>query len=135
MSEEKIKTAPVVQPATELDEETRKSLLSQSDNEGQVIVHCSYYSMGESLRIWKTTFLTDRDSGHRSRLLHAENITFYPEWTEVPRGTTARFTLVFSKLPKGCKTFNLIEDIPQPGGFHIRNIQRNKEDVYRVRIE
>ena len=135
MGEEKIKTAPVLQPVIELDEQTVKSLEGYTDNEGQVIVHCSYYSTGESLRIWKTTFLTDRDSGHRSRLLHAENITFYPQWTEVPRGTTARFTLVFSPLPKGCKAFSLIEDIPQPGGFHIRNIRRNREDVYRVMIE
>ena len=134
MQNENVKLAPFVQPDFELDEKTRKSLLSDSENEGQVIVHCTYHSLGESLRIWKTTFLIDKETGHRSRLLHAGNITFYPEWMPVPPGTTARFTLVFSRLPKGCKVFSLLEDIPQMGGFHIKNIRRNKSDVYHVEI-
>lgn len=134
MSKENIQLAPVILPDVEIDEKTRKSLMSDSENEGQVIVHCAYHSLGESLRIWKTTFLVDKGSGHRSRLLHAENITFYPEWMPVPVGTTARFTLLFSRLPKGCKVFNLLEDIPQMGGFHIKNIRRNKSDVYHVEI-
>jgi len=134
MSKENIQLAPVILPDIKLDEKTRKSLLSDLGNEEQVIVHCTYHGQGDSLRIWKTTFLVDRDSGHRSRLLHAENITLYPEWMPVPMGTTARFTLVFSKLPRGCKTFSLFEEIPQPGAFHIKNIQRNKSDVYNVEI-
>lgn len=107
------------------------------EEEAQVTVHCSFTSTmsGEQIRIWKTTWLTDRDSTHRSRLLHAENITLYPEWTPVEQGTTLRFTLIFSALPKGCTAFDLIEIIPQPGAFHIRNIKRNKSDVYRVVID
>lgn len=134
MSNENIQPPPVILPEVVPDEKTKKSLLAYSENEGQVIVHCSYYSLGESLRIWKTTFLVDKDSSHRSRLLFAENITFYPEWMHVETGSTARFTLIFRSLPKSCKTFHLLEDIPQSGGFHIKNIRRNKSDVYHVQF-
>lgn len=64
----------------------------------------------------------------------AENITIAPVWMDVQAGTTARFTLIFAPLPKTCDSFNLFEDIPQSGGFHIRNIRRNTSDIYRVFI-
>jgi hypothetical protein len=53
----------------------------------------------------------------------------------VEYGQTLIFTLVFSGLPKECKSFDLMEKIPEPGGFEIRNIRRNSTDVYHVDIE
>ena len=44
------------------------------------------------------------------------------------------FTLVFSGLPKDCKSFDLREEIPEEGGFLVKNIKRNGTDVYRVKL-
>ena len=35
---------------------------------------------------------------------------------------------------EACKVFDLIEEIPESGGFKIYDIRRNKSDVYRVDI-
>ena len=122
-------------PAVTLDEKLKNELLSQVREEGTVIVHCTYTAAThEFIRIWNSTVLIDRQSGNRSRLLHAENITIAPVWMEVPEGSTARFTLIFAPLPKTCDSFDLFEDIPQAGGFHIKGILRNKSDIYRVVI-
>jgi hypothetical protein len=45
-----------------------------------------------------------------------------------------QFTLVFGGLPSGCKTFSLVEEIAQAGGFLVRGIKRNGVDVYRVTV-
>jgi hypothetical protein len=37
-------------------------------------------------------------------------------------------------LPKNCDSFDLIERIPEPGGFIYTNIKRNKTDVYHLVI-
>jgi hypothetical protein len=47
---------------------------------------------------------------------------------------SARFTLVFSALPKSCTSFDLFEDIPEGNGFFTGLISRNKSDVYSVEI-
>ena len=104
--------------------------------ESHVYVHCYFNNTGSEMliRIWKTTFLVDRDSGSRSKLVHAENISYAPEWTLVPDKKLFRFLLIFDALPRTCASFDLIEDIPQAGGFHIEGIMRNKTDVYHVDI-
>ena len=100
-----------------------------------VIVHCLYKAaMDGGIRIWNSTVLIDKASGDRSKMHHAENISIAPEWTYVPDGKTHRFTIIFTPLPKSCECFDLLEDIPQPGGFFIQNIRRNKSDVYHVKI-
>jgi hypothetical protein len=107
------------------------------EEEAQVVVHGYYKAttdLPEFIRIWKTTFLIPHDQYHKSRLLHFENISLFPQWTLVPTGAEYRFTLIFSGLPKGCKVFDLIEEIPQSGGFEIRDIKRNKTDVYHVKF-
>ncbi len=125
-------TAP---PAVIFDENLKEEILGQIREEGTVIVHCSYTALlDEGIRIWNSTVLVDRQSGSRSRLLHAENIPVAPVWMQIWAGTTARFTLIFAPLPKTCELFDLFEDIPLPGAFHIRDIRRNKSDVYRVTI-
>ncbi len=133
-TEEQVIT-PTATPAVKLDKRLKDELLTQIQEESMVIVHCSYDSLfGGGIRIWNSTVLIDHQSGDRSRLLHAENITIAPVWMEVPAGTTARFTLIFASLPKTCEVFDLYEDIPEEGGFHIKGIKRNKSDVYNVEI-
>lgn len=101
-----------------------------------VYVHCSFdNTLKDSLiRIWKTTFLVDQSSGAKSSLVHAENISMAPLWTIIPDNSIHNFILIFSALPKTCSRFDLIEEISQPGGFYIKNIQRNTRDVYHVVI-
>lgn len=107
--------------------------LTNIEEEKQVTVHCSCIGVSR-IRIWKSTFLVAHSSPHRSKLIYAENITLYPEWTPVEEVKKTRFTLVFTGLPKGCKQFDLIEDIPEPGGFIVRNIKRNNSDVYLIEV-
>lgn len=122
-------------PTVKLDNKLREEILSQIHEEGMVIVHCIYdAAMDGGIRIWPSTVLIDKASGERCKMHHAENITIAPEWTYVPEGKTYRFTLIFAPLPKSCESFDLLEDIPQSGGFFIQNIRRNKSDVYHVVI-
>lgn len=102
----------------------------------QVIVHCEYYPYGvlPVIRIWPSTFLRDTCSDFKSQLITAYNISFYPVWGKASGHKKHRFTLVFGGLPAHCTSFDLLEDIPEPGGFKSGIIQRNKEDVYHVRV-
>ena len=103
------------------------------EEQGTVIVHCSYSGEGQ-IRIWPTTYLCDRDSNHRSKLLHAESISVAPAWTMINPSRPYHFTLFFEGLPKSCSVFDLREISPLPGAFEISSIRRNPEDVYRVKI-
>jgi len=124
--------APVkAKPA--MDEKLLAALDPETLNDSYVYVHCYLQNEWQDalVRIWKTTFLIDKDGG-RSGLIHAENISIAPTWTLIPDRATHSFLLIFSALPKGCKHFDLVEEIPQPGGFHITNIPRNQQDVYHI---
>ena len=74
-----------------------------------------------------------QEDGARKKLLQAYNISSFPIWKMVNSGH--RFTLIFEGLDKSCKIFDLLEDIPEPGGFNIKNITRNTTDVYWLGIE
>jgi hypothetical protein len=102
-----------------------------------VYVHCSFpiIEPGMLIRIWKTTFLSDCHSTGKSQLIHAENISYAPDWTMIPDNGVYSFLLIFSALPKSCVLFDLIEDIPQPNGFLVKSIKRNKTDVYRITLD
>jgi hypothetical protein len=135
--EEIIKTKPKkIYPKIEVDESILEEARTETDMEKQVIIHCfiKAYSQEMLIRIWKSTYLRDQDSSHKSKLLTAHNITVYPNWMSVKGGKGAKFTLVFSALPKACKSFDLFEDIPQGGGFFTGLISRNKSDVYSVNL-
>ncbi len=103
------------------------------EEQGIVIVHCRFSGEG-AIRVWQSTFLLDRGSNHRSKLLHVENITLYPVWTFIEGSSGISFTLYFEALPKSCKLFDLHEIIPQAGGFFVEGIPRNNHDVYRIVI-
>ena len=118
----------------EVDKQILEKAKTETDTGKQVIVHCllkSDYEM--NIRIWRSTFLRDKDSSHKSNLLASYNIIEYPNWMSI-NGDEAEFTLVFSSLPKSCNAFDLFEDIPQGGGFYTGLISRNKSDVYSVEI-
>lgn len=117
--------------------ELLEALQTQVETEKQVIVHCCFPGTpfpDMLIRIWSSTFLIDESLGHRSSLIHHENISLFPYWTAVPPMKDYWFTLVFSGLPKACTSFDLQEVIPQEGGFLVKNIKRNATDVYRVTI-
>ena len=73
-TEEQVIT-PDVKPFIELDEKIRAEIHNQVEEQGMVIVHCSFSpAMDVGIRIWKSTFLVDRVSGSKSHLLHPLNI-------------------------------------------------------------
>lgn len=127
--------ATVTKP--EIIQEVLQSLQPKVEEEKQVIVHCCFPATlyeGSLIRIWNSTYLIDDSLAHKSSLIHHENISLFPYWTEVPPFKDFWFTLVFSGLPKECKIFDLQEVIPEEGGFHVKNIKRNGTDVYRVKL-
>lgn len=124
----------VTKPRTALEQDIKAALGLDAQPAGQVVVHCTFKAQAElnMIRVWPSTVLVDQHSGHRSEMLHRENISLYPFWTLLAQGETHRFTLVFSGLPKSCTLFDFWEDIPEPGGFEIKGIPRNKTDVYHI---
>ncbi len=125
----------VVKPI--IAKELLESLQTKIEEEKQVIVHCCFPAspfLGNLIRIWNTTYLLDNHSSHKSKLIHAENITIYPNWTVVPFMKDFWFTLVFSGLPKDCTSFDFKEVIPEEGGFFVNSIKRNGSDIYRIKI-
>lgn len=129
------KDIPAVKPAIDVDVLT--SIDPDSLTDSYVYVHCHYQNVYDEMfiRIWQTTFLIDRASGSRAKLVHVENISYAPVWTHIPGKQLYTFLLIFSSLPKDCKTFDLVEDIPQAGGFFVSGISRNEQDVYHVAID
>ncbi|MBL7857340.1 MAG: hypothetical protein JNM57_06605 [Cyclobacteriaceae bacterium] len=127
---------PVVKPKPSVDTEVMTSIDPEMLEDSFVYVHCHCDSQVEGMliRIWKTTFLIDATSGTRSQLVHAENISYAPYWTMIPDSSSYSFLLIFAGLPKSCRQFDLKEEIPQPGGFHITNIPRNEKDVYHINL-
>lgn len=105
-------------------------------NDSYVYVHCHFDNKYQDMliRIWKTTYLLDRHSSSKAELIHAENITYAPLWTLIPDKQPFTFLLIFTGLPKSCKVFDLLEQISEPGGFHVGNIVRNQTDVYHVNL-
>lgn len=123
---------PKVKPEVDIDVLTHIEASTLEDS--YVYVHCYFRNRWQNMliRIWKTTFLIDQTSGARSSLIHAENISIAPNWTPVPDGSEYCFLLIFSSLPRTCRVFDLVEQIPEPGGFHVRDIRRNDTDVYHI---
>ncbi len=132
-SKEIIKDPPA-KTKPDIDSALLVSIDPQTLTDSFVYVHCYFQNEWQDalVRIWKTTFLIDRASGLKSGLIHAENISIAPLWTLIQDNTTHSFLLIFDALPKSCNQFDLIEEIPQPGGFHAANIRRNQNDVYHI---
>jgi len=121
----------------EICEELKHRVLTLNEEEKQVIIHCSVYSAdaGDAARIWRSTYLVDQKSGGRHELLFAEGISYAPQWTLIPSNKPLEFTLIFRGLPKSCHVFDLVEMIPEEGGFEVLNITRTPSDVYYLTIQ
>lgn len=120
----------------EICNELKNELSLLHMEEKQVIIHCSIYGMdfGDAARIWKSTYLIDKKTGEKYKMLFAEGISFAPAWTLIPFNKPLEFTLIFKGLPQSCKLFDLVEIITEEGGFEVLNINRNSSDVYYVTI-
>jgi hypothetical protein len=127
----------IIKPDVYISEETRKELVEKLHEEGQVVLHVDYLNPGwmDAIRIWPTTFLIPKDGGENAKLITAEKIGIFPQWLIIPMTNNYRFTLIFSPLPKSCLVFDMAEIIPEPNGFFIGSIQRNKTDVYVVTLD
>lgn len=125
----------ITEPSINISKEILEELCTELEEMGQVVVHCLYDSIIPTLiRIWQTTYLYDRDSPHNSELVHAENISYFPRWTEAKQGKN-HFTLIFSGLPRTCNVFDLIEHCDnENGAFRIKSIKRNKSDIYYIQL-
>ncbi len=117
---------------TEFAEKTELALQTELAEEGQTIVHC-ICGQDAAYRIWPSTYLIEYGSNKKAKLITAFNISFYPYWTIKNKGQ--KFTLLFEGLSEECAVFDLIESIPQDGGFQVKNIVRNNTDVYTIRID
>lgn len=106
----------------------------QTREEQQVIVHCHFLasSPDDLYRIWKSTFLIDHINKTKSKLVHAENVPYYPQWKVAGKAGWHSFTLIFEALAKTCTVFDLVEEIPESGAFQVCGIARNESDVYNV---
>jgi hypothetical protein len=131
--------SPVIQPPPvkakpSVDTDLLFSVHPELLNDAYIYVHAHLHHTSEELliRIWRTTFLQDKNSPSKATLIHAENISYAPVWTIVPRHFDYTFLLIFASLPKSCQVFDLVEEIDQPGKFYVPGIVRNDSDVYHI---
>lgn len=128
-----IEIPPVIAKPT-VDTDVLFSIHPELLNDSYMYVHghVKHTAQEMLIRIWQTTFLIGKACDGKANLVHAENITYAPVWTLVPRNYEYVFLLIFTGLPKSCRSFDLVEEIPQPGGFFVSNIGRNETDVYHI---
>jgi len=100
--------------------------------EGQVTIHMRT-RLGGGVRIWPSIKLRCRTTGTESKFIHAVGLSPFPTWTRVEPG--GAYTLLFEALPSSSRAFDLVEDIPQPGGLVVEDISRNGKDVYRLGMD
>ena len=136
MKESIIQNAPPAQLKPIIETGLLEETAIQTQEEKQVILHCTFYVPPEvlTIRIWPTTFLISKELMHKSKLLNAYNIDFYPKRQKVFGDTFLSFTLIFEGLPKDCTFFYLREYTLEKGAFYTAGIQRNESDVYWVDI-
>ena len=99
------------------------------EDEGQVTIHMRT-RLGGGVRIWPSVRLRCRSTGMESKFIHAVGLSPFPTWTRVEPG--GAYKLLFEALPSDCQSFDLVEEIPQPGGLVVQDIARNGKDVYRL---
>ena len=107
------------------------------NEEKQVIVNCNLQTDGldnYSIRIWPTIYLIPRETNIKCSLIKSFNIAIYPVWQYIGPNVNLQFTLLFAGLPSDCKIFDILEIIPEQGGFEVRNLIRNVSDVYYVNL-
>lgn len=98
---------------------------------GQVMVKCLHKPdhPDEIIQIWPETYLHCRDTDHRSVLVWVHGIPIAPRWRYPSSMDGHPFTLLFAALPKECRSFDIIEELPN-GRERYLGLQRNRHDVY-----
>ena len=86
---------------------------------------------GVGYRIWPTTRIECTRTGATGRLLGVYNVGIYPNWQHFE--TEGMYGLEFKALPPECTTFDVIEDIPEPGGLHLKDCPRFDDDTLIVK--
>lgn len=128
----------ITKPKIEISPEILKQLVSQVNEEGQVVFHCLFankYPFETAIRIWTSTYLHDHHTEHISKLVHAERIVYAPQWQIVPPFSASHFSLFFTGLPKSCTHFDFVEETnSESGAFIFKNIIRNQADIYYAKI-
>lgn len=115
------------------DKNSRRKQLSLAEENKLVILNCTFKSKEDyGIRVWETICLCDKDSEHKSKLIHAENIAMYPFKRKLPESKVVKFKLYFDELPTNCKTFYLIENRSEDASLEVKNIQRNDKDEYDI---
>ena len=116
-----------------------EDLLHLPEEVGQVVIHINNHPCSSdcvfinecSFRINSKVFLLPNINSAKSVLVHAINVELNKEILFRKRVT--KFSLIFSGLPKSATSFNFIE--PGETGWRLLNINRNKEDVYKLKIK
>ena len=122
----------VLEPITIFRTKVKNEVKVELQEEKQVIIHFVVSNCyGRQMRIWKTTYLVTEDQ-QKIPMVFWKGISLYPKWTDIDTRGNFYFTLIFTGLPSDCKVFSLIEEIPEPGGFDLKNIPRDKKDVYHI---
>ena len=124
----------ITEPKVDIEEKLSVKAREATEVERQVIVHAKV-GIGNDVmgvRIWASTFLIPYGGGSKSKLLNTENIALFPQWLTVGYKPYHNFTLIFEGLPRNCTQFDIVEQIPESGGFEARGILRNASDVYEV---
>ena len=125
----------------QITEASKKKLLEEAHENGQVIMHCLHYGCSSECG---TTFrckilihpgiqLIPIEGTKPAILLHSYNINLSPG-INYKKTYRTDFTLVFSALPKNCTEFDFIEPDETGRGWVSKNIKRNKTDVYKLHI-
>ena len=115
-------------------------LLQLPMEEGQVVIHifhrvCSptCVSLGAcGVCMNPKVFLRPNKIGCRSELLHITHSDLLSDKGLTPKKEVTKFTLIFSGMPKSASSFDFIE--PCERGWSLLDIQRNKTDVYVLKI-
>jgi hypothetical protein len=72
-----------------IDPELKNAIQTLVEEESQVLIHLHlHFSNFSTIRIWKSTFLMPHNNGEKINLVHADNISFYPDWTICRTGET-----------------------------------------------
>jgi hypothetical protein len=108
--------------------------------ESQTIIHCKIkayeiFQQGGWANISPNTYLLNRESNERLKLIYTENIPLAPHrhFFRHPKDCL-HFTLLFKKIPETWKTFCLYEETALGDGFFVSEIAKNKSGVYRISI-
>ena len=101
-----------------------------------VRVHC-HIPPSDDIGPWwiqRTTWLVDRHSNHRSRLLHSEGMPHPPGARPGIAFRGLDFLLLFEPLPTSCVLFDLVEETSDLFPFRAKGLVRNDQDIYRVTL-